>query len=94
MWLDPEELSEWSYWYCQNIKDRPDIRKHITHSKWAYWYCLWINDDPEVRKYIIDSEWAYQYCKDVEDRPEIRKLITYAQRYKEVKRYVDEGVCG
>ena len=48
MWLDPEELSEWSYWYCQNIKDRPDIRKHITHSKWAYWYCKDIEDRSEI----------------------------------------------
>jgi len=39
MWLDPEELSEWAYWHCRDVKDDPEIRKYITKSFWAYWYC-------------------------------------------------------
>ncbi len=43
-----------AYYYCQNIKDRPEIRKHITKSDYAYYYCKNIKDRPEIRKFIKD----------------------------------------
>jgi len=73
MWLDPEEMSKWAYYYCRYKEDKPEIRKLITDSQWAYFYCSWVKDDPEVRKNITDYEWASRYCHYVKDRPEVRK---------------------
>jgi hypothetical protein len=49
-----KENSKWAYCYCHNIKNRPEVRKHITDSNWAYRYCKNIKDRPEIRKYITD----------------------------------------
>ena len=65
-----------AYWYCDKIKDDPEVRKLITESGDAYFYCRDIKDDPEVRKLITDSYDAYKYCCNVKDKPEMRKLIT------------------
>ena len=44
------------YKYCNNVKDKPEIRKLITDSGWAYWYCRDVKDRPEIRKYIKEGE--------------------------------------
>jgi len=49
--------SAWSYYYCKNVKDRPEVRKFIIESEWAYFYCRFVEDKPEVRKYI-KSGWG------------------------------------
>jgi hypothetical protein len=33
-----EEISKMAYWYCKDIKDRPEIYKYITDSYYAYRY--------------------------------------------------------
>lgn len=80
----PELDSNWAYTYCRDIKDQPELWKHITNSDNAYHYCKNIKDRPEVWKYITDSKSAYLYCRNIKDRPEIRKRITnswYAYLY-------------
>jgi len=49
-----EDKSWWAYFYCLNIKDRPSIRKFITHGYWANEYCRNIKEDTEVAKRIDD----------------------------------------
>jgi len=44
--------SEWAYWYCRYVVDRPEVRKHITDSRWAYCYSKDVVDRPEIRKNI------------------------------------------
>jgi len=75
MWLDPKEMSEWAYYYCRTIKDKPEIRKMITTPQWAYWYCMNIKDRPGVRKLITESRWAESYCLNIKNRSEVRKYI-------------------
>jgi hypothetical protein len=41
-----------AYWYCHNIKDKPEVYKYITDPEIAYYYCHNVKDRPEVRKYI------------------------------------------
>jgi len=55
MWLDPKELSEWAYDYCDQVEDKPEVWKNITDSTSAYFYCRNIKDRPEVRKYIKED---------------------------------------
>ena len=83
-----ENKSWWAYRYCKDVKDKPEIRKHVTDSFDAYNYCKNVKDRPEIRKYITDSEGAYWYCKNVKDRSEIRMHITenyYLVRYRKWK---------
>ena len=75
MWLESKEISEWSYYYCLDTENKPEIRKLITDSHWAYYYCKFVKDDPGVRKHITKPSDAYFYCRYIKDRPEMRKLI-------------------
>ena len=52
MWLDKEDISWYAKNYCEDVKNDPKIRKHITDPYCAYMYCRYVRDDPEVRKYI------------------------------------------
>lgn len=89
MWLEPNEFSYWAYRQClelkqQNLKDKDELWKLITHEESACLYCKFIKDRPQVRKYIVSSIHAHWYCMNVEERPEIRKLI----KRKELNCYV------
>jgi len=53
MWLDKQEVSEWAYKYCIDVKDDPEVRKYITDPEWVYHYCKEVNDDPEIKKYML-----------------------------------------
>lgn len=87
--FDELELSRWSYLYCLNKEDDPEIRKYITNPEWVYMYCRYIDDDPEIRKYITNSKWAYMYCSDVNDDPLIRKYITDSHWVNKYCRMID-----
>ena len=67
--------SEWAYYYCFKVKDKPEVYKNITDFEWACRYCLEIKDRPEVYKNITDPEWAWWYCQYVKDRAEVHKYI-------------------
>ena len=91
MWLDKEDISWYAKNYCEDVKNDPKIRKHITDSHDAYHYCREVEDDPIVRKNITDPKFAYFYCVDIKDRPEIRKYIT---NYKYLKNLAMERKWG
>jgi len=38
MWIHPKEMSELTYKYCRDVKDRPKIRNRITESEWELTY--------------------------------------------------------
>ena len=55
MWLNPEEMSKWAYYYCKDIKDKPEIRIYITNPYWSYSYCRDIKDRLNIRKNITEQ---------------------------------------
>jgi len=80
------DKSPWAYYYCIEVKDKPEVRQYITVPFWAYEYCYIIKDRPEVYKYITSSLYAYRYCITVKDRPSVRQYIT---EEKHLKNYQD-----
>ena len=72
--------SQWAYWYCKYVKDRPEIRKYITKSRWAYYYCVDVMDRPEIRKYIKKHKYCYHYC------PEVRRKVIMEEGMSDVAR--------
>ena len=50
--------SEYAYWYCLVVNDRPEVRKNITDSVWSYMYRRDIANRTEIRKNITESGWS------------------------------------
>jgi len=55
--------SQWAYYYCKDIKDKPDIRKYITTSMWAYFYCREVENTPEMSCKITDGYYHMLFKK-------------------------------
>ena len=61
-------LPQYSYWYCLEVKDRPEVYKLITESYYAYLYCIDVKDRKEIRKLITDHLWIEKYNEwDIEN---------------------------
>ena len=78
--------SSWAYFYCINIKDRPEIRKYITDSGHAYLYCMYFKDDTEVAKYITDLWNVKEY-----HRKRMSQLNFFA-KIKEILKYLKHTI--
>ena len=46
----------WAYYYCRDVKDRPEVRANVSDSCWAYRYCRDVKDRPEIRAKITNAE--------------------------------------
>jgi len=67
----------WAYWYCRDIKDKPEVRQYITSPKMSFYYCQDIKDRKKVRKNITDSTWAHYYCTEIKHRPSVSKFVDW-----------------
>lgn len=93
-WLKDDKLR---FWYCQGIRDLPEVWAEIKSCKYKAIYCRLVEDRRELWSSLEDPAWRRWYCNNVSNRAELwpgpaRSLSGYDIPRDEINTMVLDGL--